>query len=207
MQIVFTPTMGGVRSGTVTITDNSTNSPQIVQLSGVGVDFALAASGSTSQTVNAGSQAVYGLLLTSASGVPGAAAFTCSGAPANTTCVVNPASAVLGGTTVVTVTIATNSAWLRLPSGLGRLQPGVWFAVLLPGLLGFRSRRMRSLLCIVMCFGLIAIAGCGASRVIPETTSTGASGGAPTASGTYNLTVTGTSAGLTRSVGLTLVVK
>jgi hypothetical protein len=51
-------------------------------------------------------------------------------------------------------------------------------------------------------------AGCGASRLIPLTSnsSTG-SGGNPTPAGTYNLVVSGASAGLTRSVGLTLVVQ
>jgi hypothetical protein len=45
--------------------------------------------------------------------------------------------------------------------------------------------------------------------VIPATNASGGSGtvATPTPSGTYNLTVAGTSAGLTRSVGLTLIVQ
>jgi hypothetical protein len=52
-----------------------------------------------------------------------------------------------------------------------------------------------------------ALAGCSASRIIPATSIGGGTAAAPTPSGNYNLTVTGMSAGLSRSVGLTLVVQ
>jgi hypothetical protein len=51
--------------------------------------------------------------------------------------------------------------------------------------------------------------GCGASRVIPQTGADGP-GGLPatiTPVGTYNITVTGTAAGVTHSMAFTLVVK
>jgi hypothetical protein len=166
----------------------------------MGVDFALNANGSMTQTIAAGAQAVYPLLLTSLAGVPGTVAFACTGAPVNSTCVVTPSAGALGGTTPVTVTLATNVAVLHWP---GERQM-FWFALVLPvGLLGFRRRRR---LAISAMFGVIVLSGCMASRVIPLT-SAGGGTGSPTPSGTYNLMVSGTGAGLTRSVGLTLVVK
>jgi hypothetical protein len=198
-QIAFTPLAGGARTGSVSFVDNAASSPQSLPLSGMGVDFALGANGNTTQTIAAGAQAVYPLLLTSAAGVPGTAAFACSGVPAHATCVVNPASAALGGTTMVTVTVATSvaGAALRWP---GERQL-VWLALLLPLGFGRRWRRIALLGC------LLAVVGCGASRVIPGSGPGGGGAVSPTPSGTYNLVVSGTSAGLTRSVGLTLIVQ
>ena len=65
-RIVFAPTVAGARTGSLTVVDNVAGSPQSVQLTGTGVDFALAANGSTAATIAVGSQAVYGLLLSSA---------------------------------------------------------------------------------------------------------------------------------------------
>jgi hypothetical protein len=202
MQIAFAPTAAGARTGNLTVTDSAGTSPQSLALTGMGVDFALNANGATTQTIAAGAQAVYPLLLTSAAGVPGSVALTCAGAPAYSTCVVTPSSVALGGSTVVTVTVATNIAVMHCPGE----RTMVWFAMLLPvGLFG--SRRGRRLGAVAVLCGLIALSGCMVSRVIPLTSAAGGGSTVPTPSGTYNLTVSGTSAGLTRSVGLTLVVQ
>jgi len=205
MQIVFVPTAAGTRAGTLTVVDSAPTSPQSLSLTGMGVDFALTANGSTTQTIAAGAQAVYPLLLTSAAGVPGTVAFSCAGAPAYSTCVVNPSSGSLGGTSTVTVTVATDVAAVHWPAE----RTVVWLVVTLPlGLIGFRRRRARRLRAISMMCCVIALAGCGVSRVIPLST-TGGGGGSTvtTPGGTYTLVVSGASAGLTRSVGLTLVVQ
>ena len=114
VQIVFSPTAAGARTGTVTFTDNATNSPQTLVLSGTGVDFALASNGPASITISSGQSATYALLLTSIAGLPGTATFTCAGVPAHSTCTVNPASAALGGVTNVSVTVATGLSTVRL---------------------------------------------------------------------------------------------
>jgi hypothetical protein len=209
LQIGFAPSAGGTRSGSVTVVDNAGSSPQSLALSGMGVDFALTANGSTIQTIAAGAQAVYPLLLTSAAGVPGTAAFTCAGVPAHATCVVNPASAGLGGTTTISVTVATSVAGAALHwPVIGDAHRMTWLAGLLPlGLLGLVRRRLRRLSAAAILCGVTALAGCGASRLIPATSTGGGSTATPTPSGTYNLVVSGASAGLTRSVGLTLVVQ
>src|SRR5206468_10150449 len=101
MQVAFAPTVGGPRSGSLTVTDNAPNSPQALSLTGTGVDFTLEPNGGTSLTIVNGQNAVYPLLLSSAANIPGTATFTCTGAPANSTCNITPSSVALGNTTTV----------------------------------------------------------------------------------------------------------
>ncbi len=207
-QIVFAPTAAAARTGTFTVLDNAASSPQTLQLSGTGVDFTLTADGSTTQTVSDGAEAVYPLLLSSAAGVPGTVAFTCSGVPADATCIVTPASPALGSTALITVTVATNIASLRWPEIL-RGRPLPWLALLLPaGLLGLGRRRAQRLCALAVLCSVLTVAGCGASRLIPQANGTSPTNPAnPTPTGTYSLTVAGASTGLTHSIELTLVVQ
>ena len=141
VQVVFAPNAAAARTGTFTATDNAASSPQSLQLTGTGVDFALTANGSTTQPSSAGVEAVYPLLLSSAAGVPGTVAFACSGVPAYATCVVSPSSPALGGTATITVTVATSVASLSWPQHPGG-QTQTWLALLLPlWLLGLGRRR------------------------------------------------------------------
>jgi hypothetical protein len=208
VQVGFAPTAAGARAGSFTVVDNAASSPQSLQLTGTRVDFSLAANGSTTVTIAAGGQAVYPLLLSSVAGVPGTVMFTCTGAPANSTCVVTPSSVGLGATSTVMVTVATDVAELQWPD-VGRRPPTIWVVGLLPlGLIELRRRRALRLGAIVVAACLIGIAGCTVAREIPaNSASVGGTGGVATPSGTYAVTVSGTSAGLVRSVGLTLVVQ
>jgi hypothetical protein len=205
--VTFSPMAAGALTGSLTVVDNVTGSPQSLLLTGTGVDFALSANGSTTATIAAGAQAVFPLLLTSAAGVPGTVAFTCAPVPAYATCVVNPATAALGGAlgpTAISVTIATSVAGAAAESrGFPGERDVVWVVGLLP-LLWVRRRRVGAAMFVC---GLIVFAGCAASRIIPESSLGGGSGASPTPSGTYNVVVSGTSAGLVRSVGLTVVVQ
>ena len=208
MQIVFAPNAVAARTGTFTVVDNAASSPQSLQLTGTGVDFALSANGSTSQTSSSGVNAVYPLLLSSAAGVPGTVALSCTGVPTNATCLVNPSSQALGGTATITVTVATSVASLHWPDLPGR-QHLSWLVGLLPlGLLGLGRRRARRLGTVaILCCGLL-VAGCGASRMVPQTNgTTPVNPVTPTPSGSYTLVVSGSSTGLTRSISLTLIVQ
>ena len=205
LQVAFAPGSAGVRAGTVTVTDNAAGSPHTVTLTGTGVDFALQANGNTSATISAGQQAVYPLLLSSALGVPGAVSFTCTPVPADATCTVTPSNPSLGGTTTVSVTVATSvqGAALHLQ---GPIQQK-WLALVFPGALILLPRKKARWLALLS--ATLLIVGCSASRLIPAggtagTTTTSAN---PTLPGTYNFVVAATSAGLTRSVALTLVVQ
>ncbi len=207
MQIGFTPTAAGARGGTLTITSSAPNSPQTLALAGIGVDFTLAADGPVSATVASGQNAHFLLLLSSVDGLSGSVGFTCSGAPANTLCSVNPGTAALGGMTVITVTIATGTS---TTGGLHRPSPLIWAALLPIGLLGLINRRRSRVffvLAVMVC--LLGVEGCGTARVIPAT-SAGSGGSGPvvtTPSGAYALTVSGTDVGLTRTVALSLTVQ
>jgi hypothetical protein len=201
MTIVFTPSAAAARSGTVTLTDNAPSGTQSVALTGTGIDFTLTPAGVTSLTIASGSSAVYPLLLSSVPGVTGSAAVACTGAPAHATCTVTPASATLGSNTGITVTVATGLAHAqRQPLPWERV---VFLALLLPLML--RGNSSRKAVRVLLFSVLLAIAGCGVGREIPASDVTTAP--TPTPSGTYALTVAATSAGITRSVGLTLIVQ
>jgi hypothetical protein len=210
LQVVFAPTAAGSLSGTLMLTDNASPATQMVSLSGLGIDFSLASAGSTTATLSSGASATYPLLLSSAAGVTGSVAFTCTGQPTNSTCTAAPTAPSLGGNTSVTVTVQTGVLAGVDSRGVAPWRvSGVVLALGLPCLLLMRRRRFAWGL-VVLCV-LVGMSGCGAEREIPATGggSGGGGGGSsyPTPGGTYNLIVTGTSAGLARSVPLVLVVQ
>jgi hypothetical protein len=218
-QVVFSPTAGGTRTGSISVADNAAGSPQSLPLQGTGVDFTLTANGAASVTVTSGASAVYPLLLTSSAGVPGVATLTCAGAPANATCIVSPATAPLGGTATLTATVetgVTTSAASSTPqeSTVGPFRAALW-AIALPLVLTVSGRRRRPgrrtpprCYSLALLLGLLCATGCGSGRIIPGSGGTGPPPTpTPTPSGTYPITVTAASAGLTRAVTLTLVVQ
>jgi len=207
IQVEFSPTAAGARTGSLTLT--GPGSAQTLALSGIGVDFTLEPDGPVALTVSAGASATYALLLRGAAGLPGVATMTCAGAPANATCTVSPGTPAIAGTTLMTVTIATSSADLHMPARPGERHKEVWLAGLLPiGLLCVSRKRLRGWVALILLCGLSTLVGCSAARLIPATgLGDAVSGGGPTPKGTYNLMVSGSSAGLTRSVALTLVVQ
>lgn len=231
VQVVLRPTAAGTRNGTLTVTDNSINSPQTLQLVGTGIDFQWQSNGQTSISVASGSQAGYSLTLAPATGSTGQAVISCSGAPKDANCVLSAATANLTGNTTVEVTVATGvTASAKLEPILPLPWKGIplqgWLALVLPvGLLApnwrlsqkrpARSRmgairRAQAQLFLLAAMALLLIVGCGAGRAIPAS-GTGGSGGSgsstPTPAGTYTVTVSATAAGLTRTQQLTLVVQ
>jgi Abnormal spindle-like microcephaly-assoc'd, ASPM-SPD-2-Hydin len=204
LQIAFTPTVSGTRTGSLSITDSSANSPHVMALSGTGVGFALDPNGDTTITIKSGQNAVFPLLLSPAGGIPSkiVASFTCTGVPQNATCNVTPSSVGLDTTSTVAVTVLTGVASSSISAG----RRAVWFVLLLPvGVLALRRTRLSCL--IVLCC-LVGAAGCGSGRLIP-----GEGGSGPTSPtlgtpvGTYAITVSAASAGLTRTVNLVLIVQ
>jgi hypothetical protein len=210
--VFFDPAVGGTRSGTLSITDNAAGSPQMVALTGVGQDFSMSASGSSTATVSPGGTATYALTIAPAGGFNQSVSFTCSGAPAGSVCSV-PATVTLNGSAptkiTVTVTTAATSGNLVKPGSFssigGRLT--MWLALSgLPGLVilsgppacrRYHSRRQRLAFACLLLFGTTWVA-CGG-------------GGSVGVGPSYNLTVTGTfssgTAKLTHNTNLTLVVQ
>ncbi len=208
MQVAFVPTAAGMTAGTLVLTDNAPSSTQTVTLSGTGVDFTLISSGPPSATVTSGTSATYPMLLGSLTGLSGNVAMACTGAPAHSLCTVSPSLGALGSTTVVTVTVQTGLAQVKLERWPAGGMP--WFrdgaaalGCLLPiGLI--RRRRWRALGCVAFS-ALLMSNGCSAGRIIPS--ETGGAALTPTPAGSYTLMVSATSAGVTHTVPLTLVVQ
>ena len=212
--IVFSPKSAGPLTGTLTLTDDAPGGSQTTNLSGTGIDFSLSADGNTTATLSSGTTATYPLLLSSAQGLSGSVAFSCSGAPANSICTVNPATENLGGTytisaTVQTGEVLTTSSLARFPFGPSSTPTALALLALPVACAVRRRRKVPRLLLTALAFVAIAgLTGCGAPRLIPGQGGTGIGGSStPTPPGTYTLRVTGSAAGLTHSINLTLTVQ
>jgi hypothetical protein len=221
LTMVFAPTAAGPISGTLTFTDNAPSGTQTTTLSGTGVDFALTATGPTLS--GDGATATYPMQLSSLSGLSGNVALTCIGAPAYSTCTVVPSIAPLGGTSTISVTVETQAITAALASPARPFGPRntiapkrlrslgwntIFLSLLVPIVLAARRRRCPQLVLLfaLACAPLSILNGCATNRVIPaSTTPTG--GTTPTPNGTYTLVVAASSAGLTHTVNLTLVVQ
>jgi hypothetical protein len=103
INVTFTPTALGLRTGMVTITDNASGSPQVLALSGNGVGGFELQPGSNSAVVIRGTDSTkFSLSASSPSGFTGSISLACSGnGPAN--CAFNPASILVGQTSTLTV--------------------------------------------------------------------------------------------------------
>lgn len=209
ISVKFTPTATGMRSASLTITDNGIRSPQTVPLSGTGVSLALgiASGGCNSATVSAGQTANYNLTI-GGGGVGGTATLSCTGAPQGASCML-PGSVSLSASSAtpfsVSVTTTSRTMSALAPSGL---RPARWLwamgvlgLVTLPGGLGRRTgRRWRRSLPLLL---LLLVCSCGGD---------GSSSGSQanpngTPAGTYPLQVTAKSGSMNQSIQLTLIVQ
>jgi hypothetical protein len=195
---VSNPAPGGGTSGTLTFTVTD-------------FSFAAASGGSTTATVTAGQTATYNLQLTPANGFTGIVTMNCSGAPSLATCNVSPSSANVNGAAVtVTVTVTTTAP--SVASLIRNMEPGTPMGrtnlamsgmTMLVLLAGVRIPRKRLRLLIASGVAALALAffvGCGGSA--GGTNPPG--GGTP--KGTYTLTLSGSSGGVTKTTPLTLIV-
>jgi len=207
--VTFGPASTGPQSGTITLNYNGTQS--IVGVSGNGTDFGIGTvqGGNTSATISAGGTATYNLSLSGTSGFTGNVNLACTGAPAASTCSVNPAAFALNGTSpanfsVAVSTTARSSAFVfppvfQKPSpfnlGLLTLAFLTMFGIALSRA---TVRRQTGRLAAVLGL-LLLVAGCGGNTTKPPV-QTG------TPAGTSTITVTATSGSATRTLTLTLIV-
>jgi len=221
ISVIFTPTATGGRGASIVVTDSAPGSPHSVTLTGTGTDFSLAAATgancpaggncSASATISAGQAAAYDLQITPNSGFNGTVALTCKGAPGPSICTISPASVPANGSSsyafVVTVS-NTSNAMVTAPLQIPRIPTlpvaSTVLALLLilaamlirrSGIAGNHPGRVLAPALAILLLGLLYANGCG--------------GGGPTVQPPTNatLTITGVSAGVSRTLALDLTVK
>jgi hypothetical protein len=219
IQLTFMPTSTGPRSGSVVITDNAPDSPQTIALTGNVLSSFTISTGAApvSATVIAGATATFNLSLTAYGGFSGAVQFSCSGAPPASNCTVSPNPLNLTGTNpaAIAVSIATagrtgaqvfpdstQRTASRRTSGLALLAVCSVFGIMLVPMRRHTGGKRRSgvlvglILLTLLCFGC----GGGSSTSVGNQ-KTG------TPSGTYAITVSGSSGNISQSAMLKLTVQ
>lgn len=220
ISVTFKPTATGNRAASVAIADDAGASPQMISLVGIGTDFSIdvVAGSSNTDTINAGQPATYNLQVTPVSGFNGAVTLSCAGAPSESTCATSSVSVTPNGvaSSPFGVNVTTTAPSLVVPRGRPFQNPPlVWVRISLQCLLiltfmpllarlaraTVRARRVLAPTVFALLGILVLAGGCGGG---------GFGGGgvhnAGTPSGTYTLTVTGTSGGVNHIQKLTLKV-
>jgi hypothetical protein len=206
VSVTFTPHTDGELDGTLFLTDNAFDSPQrILLVGGVAPDFTfnLGAGNTGLDSVTAGTTASYGVRIASTGGFAGNVTFTCSGAPANATCSLNPPSATLVQSGAINVIVSVSTTAHTTTSRLGTA-PWMFFAAGVPLLwLARRKRRLlRGSLLLLGVSALLVLPSCGGDKKkTTDNTQTG------TPAGTYTLTVTATSGSTSHTQSLVLLVQ
>jgi hypothetical protein len=216
VSVVFKPTAGGSRSGSISIDTDADNTPHSITLTGSGGEMNIETPGGSSATatVTAGQTASFSLSVASSGGFTGAVTLECAGTPLYGSCSVSPSSTnlIAGGSSAFSVNVKTtdaaNVASLHTSSGI--LASFIFAAGMLFAL-PLRRRKLRlnaacSVLAIALALGgALGLASCGGGG--------SGGGGSPTpvthtvAPGTYTLQVTASSGTIQKSLPVTLVVK
>ncbi len=211
ISVTFTPSAVGNSAGSLTVTDNAADSPQVISLSGSSDDFSFqpAPGGSTSATVTAGQAAVYNLQI-QGNQIQGDIVMSCSGAPSQASCSLAQSILVQGATPApFQVQVPTTARSSIPPIGTGvraswQRQMALFIILALSlvfvfALVSTKRCPLRYGLGILVILGtLAAITSCGRG---------GGGGNSGTPSGTYTITVTGQYSGGTRNISLTLTVQ
>jgi Abnormal spindle-like microcephaly-assoc'd, ASPM-SPD-2-Hydin/Beta-propeller repeat len=221
----------GAKSATLTLTDNATDSPQAVMLTGTATDFCPnpPTVGGNSLTVTKGATATFNLDITSMNGFAGSVGLACTGAvPGAGSCATSASTLNVpaNGQAPFTVSVPTASGLVSPRAREFRWPPWNWYlavialvAMLGIDTLGHRSaqtpaarREDRKLGAVSHLYGkkmmrvaqaclLLLILGFAMSAC------SGGAGSAATQPNTYSFTVTATSGGATRTIALTLTVQ
>ncbi len=210
ISVTFSPQATGTRTAAIQITDNASNSPQTISLTGTGtappsIGLGVPLGGSNSATVAAGQPASYTLSI-GGTGMSGSATLTCTGAPQGAMCSV-PATATVSATTATSVQVSatTTSRTMASVNSRGMIRFGGVWAFLLIGLAlvpaARRKRPPSGLYLGALVASLLLISSCGRSSSGPKTNPNG------TPAGTYKLTVTATLNSTTEHVTLQLIVQ
>jgi Abnormal spindle-like microcephaly-assoc'd, ASPM-SPD-2-Hydin len=136
--VSFAPLAAGQRTETITLTDDASNSPQVINVAGtanLAVSLGAASSGSTSASVTAGQTATYNLQITPGSGYTGTVSLSCSGAPESASCTLPSSVSISNGAPApFTVSVSTTGSSSATPSL--RIPPSPVFPRVFPLLIG-----------------------------------------------------------------------
>jgi hypothetical protein len=211
--VTFVPTSAGQLTGTLVVTSSNGANPAKLSLGGIGFDFRMIVVGSATGSVVQGQTAYFTLAVTPVGGTSGIFSFQCANVPKNALCLFNPSqlnSLPVSVSGNVVVGIATGAPTT------GKLEGG-WRgpALMLCGVLALPliwvRRKEKVLLGVVL---LVALVSC-VSSCAGSSGGSGGSGGGPggqqnpgggTPPGSYTVPVTATSAGVTHSSTVTVVV-
>ncbi|MGA3263930.1 MAG: choice-of-anchor D domain-containing protein [Terracidiphilus sp.] len=210
--VVFAPASVGAQNGALAITSSTASASGSVALSGNGFDFSVVVSGSNTDTVAAGQIAYYTMAITPLSGSPGGTfSFACGTLPANALCIFDPTgeNVSAGATGYETVEISTgqssSSSLAPGPARGGVLLLACGLA-LLPLTLPLTWRRRRKALFMAALLAILAgsVSSCTSSGGGTGGGGGGGSGGSGNSSltpvGTYAISVSVTSNGVTHTL-------
>ena len=181
-----------------------------VNVLAVSPDFSLNSVGGISVT-SPGNSATAAISTVAIGGFTGAITFSCSGLPALSSCVFNPASVAVGSPATLTITTtgpASGAAPPAIPPNRwipGSLLLGLGFLLFAFGRSAHGRRRPALGPAVLLLAMLLTASGCGGSNSAPIPTPPPPAPSTPT--GTFILTITGASGSLTHSVTTTLTVQ
>ena len=211
--VEFEPTAAGPVTGNLTITSSTVSNPAAVPLAGMGFDFTVTVSGSSTDTTAAGTTATYTLVIAPLNGSAGTFIYACNTLPANSLCIFSPATETVsaGGTGNLSLKISTGSATAanRPQTSTVASKLAVACVLLLLPIGWWRRRRLLYPIILLILLALTAGEVTACTKFGGNTsggTTGGGGGGGTTAPGTYSIPVTVTSTGLSRSVTLSLTV-
>jgi len=216
IDLTFSPTQAGPRSGSLTVDATNIPSPLNIAVTGAGEDFQVLVSGPSSAVIVNGQSATYTAQVVSVNGSSGTLTMGCTGVPQNATCTVNPVMLpVTGGSTgfaTVTVVTGISSAsssatssfvsWKKISIALAALLPCIFVR--------FRksNRSMRGWPALLVVLLLLVPIACGTHATGGSTTPPSSPPQGPTTpSGVYTLTITAAIPGLQKNVPVTLTIQ
>lgn len=217
--VQFKPTATRSRNATISISDNASPSPQTIALSGLAVDFNVAAAPPTTVTAAAGTNASFTIDLTTTGGpTQNMTTFFASGNPTDTTVTFSPQSLPSGtaaSSTPIAMTITTmrrsNGAptWWRFPLS-PRPTPFLFYSLfgltLGSTLVLWKRNLLKGRKWIGVCSLGVALLACTAFQGCARTAVTMTpSGGTP--AGMSTITVTATAGSLSRTTTVVLTVQ
>jgi hypothetical protein len=209
INVTFTPTATGSRTGMLTVKDGASSNSQTVALTGIGIaTFTLGTQSGASATsaVTSGGTATYNLALIGGPGFSGTVNLTCAGAPQFATCTIAPNTLAINSGSpanfVVTVSTSQNTASIFRNRNISFAGLGL-ISLFVVSFLSSRKKLFGAICCLVLpaTILLLGTSGCTSASTASTTPQT-----YRTPPGTYTLSITATAGSSVASQDLSLTV-